>query len=461
MGVLEEIRKDNLRFRKTLAIYFAFLCVGLYNSVLASTLTDFQLQTGSDYTSITYLLTGQALGMLVGSVIIGLIFEKVNILLTMAIALLATAILSFTASLMTNITWLIFLNFMSYVSLGAIETGGIMFTIHMWGKICTPFLNGLYSLFGLGSFLAPLVTVPFLLPIQDDGQITPDAKKEEERRILSRYDPVGWIWLIATRRLENLLQHGLQAKDVKIYYVYAMMSTLSVMSAIVFVHFFVHHAETTGHPSREELSLTPGQPMSSRRLLAAITVTNLAVMSYAGLDIVFGEMSASYAVKGEFQLSTSMGARIGATYWLTFTLGRILAVFYDGVVGRLKMMAICLSLTLLANDILVPYGDTYEACLIVGVATGGLGLAALYATIIGYLEDQFSLTNAMTASIGIANAMGQVVLSVVVGKYLEDDPEVFLYSILVCTSLLCFTLILIAVICEDNDNSKPTQLHTD
>ncbi|KAI1296804.1 hypothetical protein HDE_04908 [Halotydeus destructor] len=211
---------------------------------------------------------------------------------------------------------------------------------------------------------------------------------------------------------------------------------------------------TIAHSSRATLSISEtNSSTNSRSTMAVIVLANLMAMTYAALDITLGEVSPSFAVKGAFHLSTLTGAHLSATYWATFTLGRILAIFYDGVIGRLKEVFLSLSLCVLASDLLIPYGDKSEWTLIVGVALAGMGLASMYASLIGYLEDHLTLTDKMAAGIGVSSTLGEVLITLTIGVYLEQDPDIFLYVVLFCTCSLCFTFFVISSICESNSHT--------
>lgn len=68
-----------------------------------------------------------------------------------------------------------------------------------------------------------------------------------------------------------------------------------------------------------------------------------------------------------------------------------------------------LGIIVLANVVLVPFGNTYEWALWSGVAILGVGMSSIWASIFGYLEEFFPVTSRMAASFTVAATFGELV----------------------------------------------------
>lgn len=69
MAILAQIRGHRLRFVKTLALYVAFIAVGMCSGIAGPTILDLQVQVKTTYDQITYILPGRAGGFAVGAFI--------------------------------------------------------------------------------------------------------------------------------------------------------------------------------------------------------------------------------------------------------------------------------------------------------------------------------------------------------------------------------------------------------
>ncbi|XP_043237037.1 nascent polypeptide-associated complex subunit alpha, muscle-specific form-like [Amphibalanus amphitrite] len=147
---------------KTFTICLSFFTLGLCIALPGPTLLDLQSQVSVSMAQISQLFFWRALGYLAGSMISGLLFDKLNRLLMML------ASMALAAAGMATVPWLrsaLSLNvcFAALgVPLGFVDTGGNVLLLDLWGKSSGPYMQAIHFSFGLGAFAAPLLAVPFI-----------------------------------------------------------------------------------------------------------------------------------------------------------------------------------------------------------------------------------------------------------------------------------------------------------
>ncbi|RWS06127.1 sodium-dependent glucose transporter 1A-like protein [Dinothrombium tinctorium] len=146
-------------------------------------LLDFQISVNSTLKEIGYLLPARSLGYSFGSVLGGFVPQKMD----------KQPII------------------ISCMTLSAIFLGFMPWNRTLIGLIATAVLKGLflgifevlYLFFGIGAFIAPLITAPYLLPI---------SEKKGNKTLINNYTP----------------------EDVKIHYPYAYVAIYAIIFGLLF-----------------------------------------------------------------------------------------------------------------------------------------------------------------------------------------------------------------------------------
>jgi MFS family permease len=131
-----------------MTLYTSILAMGLGSGILGPTLLDLRTQVSRDLNEASLTLPARAVGFGLGSFLMGLTYERFNIMLfgaiSMALATVTTALIPHILDLYTLLS--VFL--VNGVFLGSFEAGSNMLLLHLWGK---------------GKFLIRLVVEHFIL----------------------------------------------------------------------------------------------------------------------------------------------------------------------------------------------------------------------------------------------------------------------------------------------------------
>lgn len=155
-----------------------------------------------------------------------------------------------------------------------------------------------------------------------------------------------------------------------------------------------------------------------------IVLTVMFMHIYYGLEITFGSFLTTFAHESGLQLSKADGAHMTSLFWGTFTVLRLFTVFYIEYVGAEMNILLSLVVVLIANVLLVPFGNSNELCLWIGVGVIGLGTSSIWASLFGYLEEYFTVTSRIAAGMIVSAIVGEFVFPLIISNFVQDYPQV-------------------------------------
>lgn len=149
-------------FVKTICLSLTFLTLGLCIAIPGPTLIDLKERINTDTTHMALIFTARSVGYLLGSLVGGFLFDHFDkqllLMVTLIVAALATSIIPWSLTL-TVLTVMMALQGMS---MGVLDTGGNAYCVRIWGKKSPPYIQAMHFAFGVGAFIAPLLSQPFL-----------------------------------------------------------------------------------------------------------------------------------------------------------------------------------------------------------------------------------------------------------------------------------------------------------
>ena len=195
--------------------------------------------------------------------------------------------------------------------------------------------------------------------------------------------------------------------------------------------------------------------MYARWKAVVVVLTLLFMHTYLGLEIAFGSFLTTFAVNSSLSLSKVDGAHLTTLFWSTFTLFRVATVFYIEVVGNERNIFASLTVILIANACLVPFGASNVTLLIIGVALIGIGISSVWACVFGFLEEHFPVTSLMSAFMIVAATLGEFVFPAVISAFIAKDPQILMWVTLFCSSAIAILFTAMATVCRKYIGKAP------
>lgn len=380
---------------QTTGYFITFITLGLATAALGPALPYLAEQTGSQLNQVSILFTTKAAGYLLGSIVGGRFYDRLpghRVVFVGLVGMIITMLLTPTLPFL----WLLsIILFILGASEGVVDVGGNTLLVWVHGHEIGPYMNALHLFFGVGTFLAPIILAQSVLRTQN---IT------------------GGYWLIA----------------------------FLIVPLAIWLLRIPHPAAPTTKKEK--------QGRGNTKLLILIV---LFFFLYVGAEIGFGGWVFTYAVELGLANATT-AAYLTATFWGTFTLGRLLSIPIAARVRPRWILSVDLGGIVLSLGLLLLFSES-QVVLWGGTAVLGLSMASVFPTMISLAERRMTLTGTTTSWFFVGASLGSMFLPWLVGQLFEPiGPQVTILIFLV-DSLLAMA-IFVAVMRANQAQSEHHEL---
>ena len=375
----------NVKLQNTIRYYLLFVSLGFGLGITGPALPSLAAQTGSTLGSIGSIFLVSSLGGILGTVVGGRIFDRVergHLVLGLAQILAALALAA--TPLAGSLVVLLVIGFFSGLPGGMINTGAN--TLLMWthGKGANPYINGLHFAFGLGAFLAPTVFAQVL----------------------------NW--------------------GGTYQYAYWALASLALLVGV----YLATSPGSPEHPDKHERGIQSKGEL--RAVLPVALVAMLFLFFYVGSELTFANWAYTYAITLNLADATR-AAYVTSGFWLSFTIGRALSI---PVAARFKPVHILTvaflgGLTAISLSI---FNSNSIQILWASAITVGFFMAPIWATGFNFAGQSIKLTATMSSIIILGDSFGAVVLPWVTGLAIErwgaqTMPQLVFGSLAICAMM--------------------------
>jgi len=358
------------RISKTVGYYAAFVALGLITASLGPTLPGLAENTRSQLGEISFLFTTRSLGYLLGSVLGGRLYDRVQ-----GHPLMATLVP------LIPLLWLLAVVLLILgMAEATVDVGGNTLLVWVHRHEVGPFMNGLHFFFGVGSFLSPIVIAQAVLI---GGDIAADCS--------------------------NLLA-------------YWALAVLILPAAVWLLR----------QPSPTAPAASPDDAAGDLRQTNPVLVALIALFFflYVGAEVGFGGWVFTYTVRLGMSNETA-AAYLTSVFWGALTLGRLLAI---PVAARVRPRSILLSdlVGCLASvGVILLWPDSLTA-LWLGAFGLGFSMASVFPTTISLAERRMAITGRVTSWFFVGASIGGMSLPWLIGQLFESiGPRAMMFAILV------------------------------
>lgn len=351
------------RAQKTIVYYLAFIGLGMVAASLGPTVRELAKQTDTSMGDIGVLLTVRAMAYLVGSLLVGRLYDRYTghrIMIGSVIVLFVVFLFVPTTPYLWLLVVLLFI-----VGLGesGLDVGGNTLLLWTHGEKVGPFMNGLHFFFGVGAFIAPIVVA----------------------LSLDLTDGIAWAyWIIGVSLLPLILLFSRQRSPQ------------------------AHTADNAQSHGKEKPNF---------RLIG---LAILFLVFYVGVELGFGNWIYTYAVERDL-LSKTDAAYLNSAFWGAFTLGRLLGIpiairfvprtiLFGSLVGTLASLLFMLALQ-------------EVAFLWIGTIGFGFSIAPIFPTTLAFVERRTVMTGQITSLFFVAAGAGAMVIPWSIGALMDSQGD--------------------------------------
>jgi len=196
---------------------------------------------------------------------------------------------------------------------------------------------------------------------------------------------------------------------------------LSIYSA---VHLYV--LET---PIQKQKAGSTADPTSySTQSIITVALSALVLALASGDEVGYGSFLLVYS-QFNLKFSESSGQYLTSLYWTFFTIGRLIAIPLATIMSNQSMLVLELCITIVASIFLFVLNQLTWA-LWIGTAIFGLGISAIFPTVMSLTENYVNLTGRFATAIIVGAAIGEMICPLAFGLFTtQENPIPFVYLV--------------------------------
>ena len=346
--------------RHTTLLYFCLIVmIGLSGAIVGPSLPSFERLTESSTESIAWLFTAKALGIVVGALVSGRLYDRVSGHTILAVAILLLSPLFAAMPFITDLPLLLIITLLGGICEGAVHVGANSLLVRLHTSKVAPYLNGLHFSFGVGATAAPAAL---------------GISFEYGGGIVWPYVGIAILMLVLVPILFKLptpeRQHWSQRSD--------------------------SDAKT-----------------SSQRLFPAFLV--LLFFLYVGAESGISGWIYSYALELELADNAS-AAWLTSLFWGGLTFGRLAGVSFSRRFASHSIMLVNL-LGGIAALCWIGFAAVSFVSLAFGALLFGLVIASFFPTTMAFAGERISLTGSITGWFFVGAAAGSMTFPWLIGQF--------------------------------------------
>ena len=402
-----------LRAIRTAAVLVCYAALGMATNVTGPTLVHMRHILHADIATIALAFSCSRAGFLLGSLLCGVVYDRVNAELQLFISVALVGIFTVIMPWSQLLYGYFALNALQSAARGYLGTAAQPYVIALWAgdRLKDPMLQGLHALWSMGQCLAPFIIAPFLAELpqdvnnhtQEDAAIGSTTAADEELLLETAESAAE------TGQLERV-----RYSFVVIGIIMSATSLLLLPSFCLAGPTCLRHKQQTSRHNRDHEKQT--LPTAVTYIL--VPVQAVIFFCYIWCQGIPGEMLTSFVIEG-LGWEVRKGPWITSLFWGATTVGRVINTPLSLVLSPTQMLTFNLFLTTVAYVIMAFCTHINEWFLWISVAMAGFALSSTFAATFLWNSNVMAVTGAIAGVFMAGTAVGGVVGSALAG-YLFD-----------------------------------------
>jgi FHS family Na+ dependent glucose MFS transporter 1 len=365
---------------KTILYSLAFVALGLLSGSIGPTLPALAGQTHVEMKQISNLFVARSAGTMIGSWVIGRLYDRFNGHPLLAASLLASAVAMALLPVSGFLWMLVALSVFIGLASASINVGGNAMIVMVHGERVRPYMSTLHFAFGLGGFIAPMFVAMF-------------AERADGLRIA--------YWVLAMLCLPPMLL-TLASTSPRPQVIHNKESSVAIPKVLLGLLVFYFFLEVGAEAS---------------------------VMGW-----IF-----SYSVKQGIAIHQAY--KINSAFWAAFTFGRLATIWLSTRFAALPMVLFFISLATLFAVALLVFPPSSA---LIWICTIGFGasVAPVFPSTFGFAQNRLHLSGKVTGLFLVGSAAGGMFWPRLIGQFFESQSAQVMTWAVIFTEVSALVLIL-------------------
>ena len=369
---------------KTILYSLAFIALGLISGSIGPTLPALAAQTNVEMKQISNLFVARALGTMVGSWLIGRLYDRVTGHPLLAGSLLASAVAMALLPMSSQLLVLVALSACIGLASASINVGGNALIVMEHGDRVRPFMSVLHFAFGLGGFLAPM-----------------------------------FVSLFADRA------DGLRLA----YWTLALVSVPPILLTLV---------STSPRPRAEHHE-------EANAAVPALLLGLLVLYFFLEVGAEASVMGWIFSYSIKQGIAEQEAYKINSAFWAAFTAGRLATIWLSMRFAALPLVLVFMGLaTLFAVGLLV--FPTSAAAVWICAVGFGISVGPVFPSMFGFVQNRLHLSGKVTGWLLVGASAGGMFWPRLVGQFFESQGVQVMTWTVIGTMLGALAIILLMTV---------------
>ena len=412
---------DTLKKCISAANCLCFLGVGVSLALAGPTLPTLAANLNATVSDLAYIIPVRSTGYLTGSIIGGILFEKMNSFVFLAISMAICSIGLFIVPFAPSVIGLAGILSAGGLSMGLLDTGGNVLILQLWGDSSGPYLQALHFFFAIGATLAPIVANPFIIDFNETNTT--------ETFNINVTTTAGTLHIDMNNNTSS--SSSGQSAFPEVAWAYIIGGIYCMMISMVFVFFAIFFRSLINISEQKDTIKNEGLQFR----MQMITMLFIFFLLYVGMEVTFGVYIFTFA-SSYLGYSKEAASALNAVFWGGFCVGRFLAIFAARLLSTTSLIRLDLIGGLLFSIALFCTVYLHWISEMVWIATAGFGafIASIFPCGVAWGEQYITINGRMASALVVGGALGEMILPLIVGMNIETDPLSFMYMVIGCST---------------------------
>ena len=156
--------------------------------------------------------------------------------------------------------------------------------------------------------------------------------------------------------------------------------------------------------------------------------------------------SATFAYCIPLGFSKADAAVISSVLSASFVAGRLASIFISTQLKTKTMLCGSFVIMTTGNVLLLMFASDSIRMVWLSFVVIGLGNSCVYTCILSFVEERINVTTSVCAFFILSSCLPSLVTPVLLGRFLEEYPLVYVYVNIACLSVCCITFLLVLLL---------------
>ncbi|XP_015793696.1 sodium-dependent glucose transporter 1-like [Tetranychus urticae] len=420
VNLVDYVKVNKFKLFQSLLCFASYAGLGSVITLLGTSLLDYQILTSQSFQTIVYLVQIRSVGYILGSISAHFIEKYFNQILILTISNFVLGCALIATPFFENIIGLFIATLVIGITFGILEIYVHVYIGFLWKSKSTNYLQALHMFFDIGALVSPLITRPFLLPLDPD-----------EYNAQSNQTSV------------NLTEVKIYTKnDLLIQYPHAIMGLFLVLVGFLFtVTLFTK--DCPKQDAEHETDQSSNQILNWKHRVA-IVVTALIVNFEFGAQNLVSALGPAFVVKSNLKMTKQEAALLITVYWSSCGIYRLIMIPAAVYFKESSLIIFNAAIMVCGAAVMGYTGDSNQTLIWVSFILMSLGFSPSFAFAFGFIQKYFTVQSSMASLMFLCGTLGESIHPWIVSVFMESWSAFYsLYFALIAiiNALLCIFLV--------------------